>query len=144
MANCLPHDFLPHPRCYNLNWFFDVQKLAHMAKFAQMQREHTKLIVSFLAMMVGWQLFDGILGGWFDGQLQIVGSDPIHLTMLCLVKFTLVLAFGALGFAVPVVAIGFIKDIGILKISSVSILSPQLPVISNLFGASFRPPRQFS
>jgi uncharacterized membrane protein YwzB len=116
-----------------------------MAKFVQMQREHIKLIVSLLSIMVGWWLFDAVAGDWFLSQQQIVGSDPINLTMLCLVKYALVLAFGALGLAAPVVAaLEFINSIGILKISTVSILGPRLPVIFNLFGASFRPPRQFS
>lgn len=95
--------------------------------------------------MVGWQLFDGIAGSWFAGQLQIVGSDPIHLTMLCLVKFSLVLAFGALGFAVPVMVVfEFIKSIGILKIPTERILGPELPILVAPFGTSFRPPRQLA
>ena len=110
-----------------------------------MHREYTKLIVSFLAIMVGWQLFDGIAGNWFAGQIQIVGSDPIHLTMLCLVKFSLVLAFGALGFATPVmVAFGFTKSAGALKNPPERIFGPGMPAIAAPIGKSFRPPRHVS
>lgn len=118
-----------------------------MAKFAEMQTQHIKLIVTALAIMVGWRLFDGVAGDWYLTQLQYVGHDPIQLTMLCLVKFVVVLAAGALAFAIPLAAAAekikkteFLVTMAFWVYASSLLVQPATVQPTS----SFRPPRQLS
>jgi hypothetical protein len=135
--------------------FFGLQKCRYVAKFAQMQgrtqlpnAQITKIIFGLIAAAVGLALFHALLGQWYLNQFRLVSGDPIHLFMLCAATFTVISAFGALGFAAPLMfAAEKLKEKIEPRILQIFwVLMPEVLAQTDQARptSSFRPPRQFS
>ena len=60
-----------------------------------LRREHFFFLSFLIGMSTGWISFDHVVGNWFAIQSESVGAA--QLISLCMLKFSLVIAVGALA-----------------------------------------------